>query len=106
MRSREEAREIGIQRGEEAETAPQEAPVEQAREDGRLVAGEVEAFLGRARRMIKHEPEVPQPSNDRLDARYRRSRHGSSAGVAAFGKEKEQVEIGAGSQIGPAVSGD
>jgi hypothetical protein len=40
----EEAREIGIQRGEQAETAPQEAPVEQAREDGRLTAGEVEAL--------------------------------------------------------------
>jgi hypothetical protein len=52
VRSREQNRDIGVERSEETETAPQEPPVNQTGKNGGIDPCKLKAFTGRPSRMI------------------------------------------------------
>jgi hypothetical protein len=52
VRSREQNRDIGVERSEETETAPQKPPVNQTGKNGGIDPCKLKAFTGRPSRMI------------------------------------------------------
>ena len=76
-------------------------PVNQAGKHGGIILGKLEAFLDRPRRVIQHEAKIPEAGNHGANASFRRRRDSSGA---AFGEEKEQVEVGAGGEFSSSVA--
>jgi hypothetical protein len=78
--SGETRRKLGIQGSEQALTAPQVPPVNQAGKHGGIVLGKLDALPDRPRRMIEHEAKIPEAGNHGADARSCRRRDSFGAG--------------------------
>ena len=78
--SGEKRRKLGIQDSEQALTAPQVPPVNQAGKHGGIVLGKLEALPDRPRRMIRRETKIPEAGNHGADARSCRRRDSFGAG--------------------------